>query len=207
MKNKLITFKATFVLSGLKKTLLFRADSKKRAENILKTYFELYENTLDENTLEIEEVSENSKEAIISNSIGHYIGDGKSFIYSSKADKRFSYIRKFLELGFSEEDLKEMREKRLSRIRKNIFTNLNEENSHQKRLSYLKDINTCKYYKDIKEDDDFDFTEDYCILHRPTSNGKGWVMIAPGERANNHYTEDPVLVKFLYKKFKVNEQV
>lgn len=62
-------------------------------------------------------------------------------------------------------------------------------------------------YKDIKEDDDFDFTEDYCILHRPTSNGKGWVMIAPGEKANNHYTEDPVLVKFLYKKFKVNEQV
>lgn len=200
MKNKLITFKATFVLSGLKKSLVFRADSKKRAENILKAYFEL-----DENTLEIEEVSENSKEAIISNSIGHYISDGKTFIFSSKADKRFSYIRKFLELGFSEGDLKEMREKRLSRQRNNFI--LKEENLHQKRLSYLRYINTCKYYKDIKEDDDFDFTEDYCILHRPTSNGKGWVMIAPGERANNHYTEDPVLVKFLYKKFKVNEQV
>ena len=199
MKNKLITFKATFVLSGLKKTLLFRADSKKRAENILKAYFEL-----DENTLEIEEVSENSKEAIISNSIGNYISDGKTFIFSSKADKRFSYIRKFLELGFSEGDLKEMREKRLSRQRNNFI--LREENLHQKRLSYLRYINTCKFYKDIKEDD-FDFTEDYCILHRPTSNGKGWVMIAPGERANNHYTEDPVLVKFLYKKFKVNEQV
>lgn len=200
MKNKLITFKATFVLSGLKKSLVFRADSKKRAENILKAYFEL-----DENTLEIEEVSENSKEAIISNSIGNYISDGKTFIFSSKADKRFSYIRKFLELGFSEGDLKKMREKRLSRQRNNFI--LKEENLHQKRLSYLRYINTCKYYKDIKEDDDFDFTEDYCILHRPTSNGKGWVMIAPGERANNHYTEDPVLVKFLYKKFKVNEQV
>lgn len=200
MKNKLITFKATFVLSGLKKSLVFRADSKKRAENILKAYFEL-----DENTLEIEEVSENSKEAIISNSIGHYISEGKTFIFSSKADKRFSYIRKFLELGFSEGDLKKMREKRLSRQRNNFI--LKEENLHQKRLSYLRYINTCKYYKDIKEDDDFDFTEDYCILHRPTSNGKGWVMIAPGERANNHYTEDPVLVKFLYKKFKVNEQV
>lgn len=200
MKNKLITFKATFVLSGLKKSLVFRADSKKRAGEILKAYFEL-----DENTLEIEEVSENSKEAIISNSIGHYISDGKTFIFSSKADKRFSYIRKFLELGFSEGDLKEMREKRLSRQRNNFI--LKEENLHQKRLSYLRYINTCKYYKDIKEDDDFDFTEDYCILHRPTSNGKGWVMIAPGERANNHYTEDPVLVKFLYKKFKVNEQV
>lgn len=200
MKNKLITFKATFVLSGLKKSLVFRADSKKRAENILKAYFEL-----DENTLEIEEVSENSKEAIISNSIGNYISEGKTFIFSSKADKRFSYIRKFLELGFSEGDLKEMREKRLSRQRNNFI--LKEENLHQKRLSYLRYINTCKYYKDIKEDDDFDFTEDYCILHRPTSNGKGWVMIAPGERANNHYTEDPVLVKFLYKKFKVNEQV
>ena len=190
--NNLITFKADFVNSKFKKkSLVFKASSEKIAKNILKAYF-----NIDDNFLKIEEISEDSKEAIISNSIGNYFSEGKSFIFSKKVDKRHSCIRKFLELGFSEKDLLDMREKRISRIKKNT----EEKNIHQERLNYLRYLNTCKYYKEVK-DDDFDFSEDYCVIHRPTSNGKGWVMIAPGERANNHYTEDPVLVKFLYKKY------
>ena len=42
---------------------------------------------------------------------------------------------------------------------------------------------------------------DYKAFHRPSSNGKGWVLIAPDEPMNNSYTEDPILLKYLTKKF------
>jgi hypothetical protein len=42
---------------------------------------------------------------------------------------------------------------------------------------------------------------DYKAYHRPSSNGKGWVCIAPDEPSNNLYTEDAILVKFLSNKF------
>lgn len=41
---------------------------------------------------------------------------------------------------------------------------------------------------------------DWCKYHRPSSAG-GWVLIAPDEPANNWHTTDPILVKYLQKKF------
>lgn len=119
-----------------------------------------------------------------------------------KVDKRYTAIKKFLSLGYTEQDLLKMREKREKRIefrcKEREYKQKNWE--HAERVDFLRYLKTCKYYKEVK-DNDFDFSEDYCVIHRPTSNGRSWVMIAPGERANNYYTEDPVLVKFLYKKY------
>lgn len=42
---------------------------------------------------------------------------------------------------------------------------------------------------------------DWCAYHRPSSNGVGWVLIAPDEPANNWYCEDNLLVDYLRKKF------
>ena len=42
---------------------------------------------------------------------------------------------------------------------------------------------------------------DWTAYHRPSTNGRGWVLIAPDEPCNNWYTEDPILVKILKNKF------
>ena len=42
---------------------------------------------------------------------------------------------------------------------------------------------------------------DWVTIHRPTSNGVGWVLLSVDEPDNNFYTCDPALVAFLKKKF------
>ena len=48
------------------------------------------------------------------------------------------------------------------------------------------------------EGDRFD---DYSRYQRPSSNGIGYVSICPGERGNNYYVDDAILVKYLTSKF------
>lgn len=47
-----------------------------------------------------------------------------------------------------------------------------------------------------------DGMDDYNKYQRPASNGVGYAAICPGERANNHYVDDPILVAYLTKKLK-----
>lgn len=42
---------------------------------------------------------------------------------------------------------------------------------------------------------------DWAAYHRPSSNGIGWVCIAPDEPSNNVYTNDPILVKYLRRRY------
>lgn len=42
---------------------------------------------------------------------------------------------------------------------------------------------------------------DWKAFHRPSSNGKGWVLIAPDEPDNNWYIEDELILRYLTKKF------
>lgn len=42
---------------------------------------------------------------------------------------------------------------------------------------------------------------DYDKYQRPSSNGVGYVAVCPGERANNFYVDDPILVKYLNRKY------
>lgn len=46
-----------------------------------------------------------------------------------------------------------------------------------------------------------DGMDDYNMYQRPSSNGVGYVAICPGERGNNFYVDDPLLVDFLKKKY------
>lgn len=43
--------------------------------------------------------------------------------------------------------------------------------------------------------------EDFQRVQRPASNGIGYVAICPGERGNNYYTDDKVLVAYLTAKY------
>lgn len=42
---------------------------------------------------------------------------------------------------------------------------------------------------------------DYKCYHRRASNGKGWVLIAPDEPANNWYTENFFVLQYMTKNF------
>lgn len=46
-----------------------------------------------------------------------------------------------------------------------------------------------------------DGMDDYSMYQRPSSNGIGYVAICKGERGNNYYTEDKILVAYLTKKY------
>lgn len=43
--------------------------------------------------------------------------------------------------------------------------------------------------------------DDYNFYQRPSSNGVGYVALCPGERGNNIYVEDELLVNYLTAKF------
>ena len=42
---------------------------------------------------------------------------------------------------------------------------------------------------------------DWVKYHRASSNGKGWVCIAPDEPGNNVYIEDEIMVRFMTKRY------
>lgn len=46
-----------------------------------------------------------------------------------------------------------------------------------------------------------DGLDDYSMYQRPSSNGVGYVAICPGERGNNYYVDDPLLVNYLTAKY------
>lgn len=73
--------------------------------------------------------------------------------------------------------------------------------SHERRCSILCAIRACniQYFADAGNSR-FD-SRDFWTYIRKSSNGKGWVIIAPGEPANNYYIDDPVLFKFFNKKY------
>ena len=138
-----------------------------------------------------------TKQQIIDNAIGSYtLGN------ACKVDKRLKSIKKYLSFGYSENDLLEMRkvqgERRLKRMQeaydKDKFV------THEERVKFLQEIKSCKYTKSLTEED-IDGTEDYRVIHRESSNGRGWVIIAPGEPANNWYLEDNIILKILSKKY------
>jgi hypothetical protein len=138
-----------------------------------------------------------TKQQIIDNAIGNYtLGN------ACKVDKRLKSIKKFLSFGYSENDLLEMREIQIERRLKRLQEVYNKDKfvSHEDRVEFLQRIKSCKYAKSLTEED-IDGTEDYGVIHRETSNGKGWVIIAPGEPANNWYLEDNIILKMLSKKY------
>jgi hypothetical protein len=114
-------------------------------------------------------------------------------------DKRYKAVKNYLAMGFTEKDLLVARMKRSERaVRKSIQPKIYD---HKKRVEFLKLVNECEFDLTAQSSRYNCTGIDWKAFHRPTSNGIGWVCIAPDEPANNAYTEDPTLVKFLSKKF------
>lgn len=59
-----------------------------------------------------------------------------------------------------------------------------------------------KFFASIPYEYQGDGLDDYNMYQRPANNGVGYVAICPGERTNNLYTDDPLAVTYLTKKYK-----
>lgn len=120
-----------------------------------------------------------------------------SYIHKYRVDKRRKLIKQMLAIGFSETEIIEMRFKHLDRVKRCKST----ETSNDMRLKFLKRVKEAQFNPESYSSR-FNCTGiDWTAYHRPSSNGKGWVLIAPDEPANNWYVEDAVLLKLLTKKF------
>lgn len=68
--------------------------------------------------------------------------------------------------------------------------------SHSKKVHEI-----LEYFSSIPYEYQGDGWDDFNKYQRPASNGIGWVAICPGERGNNYYTDDPVAVAILRRKY------
>uniref|UniRef100_UPI00404827D5 hypothetical protein n=1 Tax=Roseivirga sp. TaxID=1964215 RepID=UPI00404827D5 len=125
-----------------------------------------------------------------------------SYTFSNplKVDKRRSSVKKAIDLGVKPKDIVTMRIKHFSR-RDLKFQDKSGWNLTMKR-EFLRRVNEAELNLDAQSSRFNSTGIDWTAYHRPSSNGKGWVLIAPDEPANNWYCEDPVLVSLLSKKYK-----
>lgn len=72
--------------------------------------------------------------------------------------------------------------------------------TQSQRLSFLKMVKECTFDLTVTSSRYNCTGIDWKAFHRPASSG-GWVLIAPDEPGNNWHTTDPVIVKYLTKKF------
>lgn len=100
--------------------------------------------------------------------------------------------------------------------RKKIFRGITKEefniavNTHNERnlfynrwpqTEWAKRREIIQYFSKIPYIYEGDGLDDYNHYQRPCSNGIGYVSICPGERGNNYYVDDPLVVSYLKKKY------
>jgi hypothetical protein len=113
-------------------------------------------------------------------------------------DGRTSAVKQLKAAGISREDAAAILRKRIARLQKK--TSGTEVLSQSQRVSFLKIVNECIFDIEAKSSRYNCSGIDWKAFHRPSSSG-GWVLIAPDEPGNNWHTTDPIIVKYLTKKF------
>ena len=121
--------------------------------------------------------------------------------------------RKRIFRGITEEEFQKLSYKKVFRVAKALFY-LSEEKAidvsrHIDRVAYYSiDIRRHKErvailrrFANIPYEYQGEGWEDWKLYQRPTLNGTGYCAICPGERANNIYIEDPILVTLLKKRY------
>lgn len=114
-------------------------------------------------------------------------------------DKRTKNVKKLINAGLTRNDVEELILKKIKRRWLKQVDNL-EWNSERK-----------KRFLQMIQQATFDLTAqssrynctgiDWPQFHRPSSNGEGWVIIAPDEPGNNSYCNDKNVVNILKRKF------
>lgn len=96
--------------------------------------------------------------------------------------------RKSLFKGFSKSEFECMKAKAIEHMNRKYTNNIN-----QKRREIL------NFFKNIPYDYQGQGNEDYIYVQKPTENG--YVAICYGERGNNVYVEDKLIVNYLKAKY------
>lgn len=125
----------------------------------------------------------------------------RSYRYSSKlmVDGRQTCVKEAIALGFTKEQIADMRKTRFARMDQRIACN-SEKMTTERRISFIKLVNECEFNLNATSSRYNCTGIDWKAFHRPASSG-GWVLIAPDEPGNNWHTTDPIIVKYLTKKF------
>lgn len=114
-------------------------------------------------------------------------------------DGRTSAVKRLKASGFTREDVASLLHKMVKRRDPRVVT-INDVMTQAQRAAFLKMVNECTFDINAKSSRYNCTGIDYKAFHRPSSSG-GWVLIAPDEPGNNWHTADPVIVKFLSRKF------
>ena len=100
--------------------------------------------------------------------------------------------RKAIFKGITKEEFKEASEKASRRFSLK-FELHRKANQEQKRRELI------EFFKNVPYTNEGEGNEDYLYTQKPTE--KGYIAICQGERGNNVYTEDKLLVKYLTAKY------
>lgn len=107
--------------------------------------------------------------------------------YNKRYDGRKKIFR-----GISKEEFKTAVNKHNERT---LFSNRWPQTEWEKRREII------QYFSKIPYIYQGDGLDDFNHYQRPCSNGIGYVSICPGERGNNYYVDDPLVVSYLKKKY------
>ena len=129
----------------------------------------------------------------------------ENFKTKCKIDKRTKVYKDTVKQGFTEEQINTACKTHLDRYYKRIRKDIHNTNiiTHKKRVEFLNQVRKLKFNPNAYSSK-YNIEGDWLIYHRPSSNGKGWVCIAPDEPGNNWYMEDEIILKILTKKYLIN---
>jgi len=127
----------------------------------------------------------------------------KSYRFSkpSLVDGRLKEVKAALEIGFTKDMIQSARSKYLKRLYSRLDQHKKATISHTDRIKFLTALRECAYDPKVTSSRYNCTGIDWKAFHRASSNGKGWVLIAPDEPGNNWYFEDSLLFRFLSNKF------
>jgi len=112
-------------------------------------------------------------------------------------DGRNTDFKKAVKAGFSKDFIENSYKKKMKRYRDRIV----KVTTHKERVEFLKILKQCEFAPNASRLNGFKETGDWCRYHRPSSNGKGWVLIAPDQPSNNVYIEDHIILNLLMRKY------
>jgi hypothetical protein len=120
-----------------------------------------------------------------------------NYLHPYKVDKRRKSFKEAAKIGFSEANILDARRKRIIRRARNNKKGI----TFEEKKAFLAEVKKAMF-DPYATSSRFNRTGiDWRALHRPSSNGQGWVLICPDEPGNNWYMEDLNILKILSKKY------
>jgi hypothetical protein len=116
-----------------------------------------------------------------------------------KIDKRRKSFKEAEKIGFDEANILNARRKMMSRL--DVRLNNKKEITFEEKKAFLAEVKKATFNPSATSSRFNRTGIDWRALHRPSSNGQGWVLICPDEPGNNWYMEDPNILKILSKKY------